>query len=40
MKRVMWWKNVKFTILLVVIVIVILFLIIMFSCGGPAFPNC
>jgi len=36
----MWWKNVKFTVLLVVIIIVILFLIIMFSCGGPAFPNC
>lgn len=39
-KRHMWWKNVKFQILLVVIVLLVLFFIVVLGCGGFAFPNC
>mmetsp|Transcript_18667 Transcript_18667/g.33756 ORF Transcript_18667/g.33756 Transcript_18667/m.33756 type:complete len:220 (+) Transcript_18667:685-1344(+) len=39
-KRHMWWKNVKFQILLVVIILLVLFFIVVLGCGGFAFPNC
>ena len=39
-KRYMWWKNFKITLIVVGIAIVILFFIIVLACGGFSFPNC
>lgn len=40
LKRAMWCKNVKLTILLVVIAIVVVYFIVALSCGGLAFQRC
>ncbi|CAG9326729.1 unnamed protein product [Blepharisma stoltei] len=39
-KRHMWWKNAKLTVLVSVIVIIILFFVIVLACGGFSFPRC
>ncbi|OMJ91292.1 hypothetical protein SteCoe_6183 [Stentor coeruleus] len=39
-KRHMWWKNVKYTLLLIVICFVIAFVISLIVCGGFKFKKC
>jgi len=40
LRRAMWWKNVKFIILIFVIVIAIIFIIVASACGGIKLPKC
>eukprot|EP01129_Flabellula_baltica_P015184 TRINITY_DN7554_c0_g1_i1.p1 TRINITY_DN7554_c0_g1~~TRINITY_DN7554_c0_g1_i1.p1 ORF type:complete len:230 (+),score=36.10 TRINITY_DN7554_c0_g1_i1:23-712(+) len=40
LKRAMWWKNAKMTILIVVIVIILLYIIFAAACGFPVFQVC
>ncbi|KAF9916873.1 hypothetical protein FBU30_001111 [Linnemannia zychae] len=40
LKRTMWWKNTKLTILLIFVVIVLTYLIISAACGFPFWSSC
>jgi len=40
LRRAMWWKNVKFIILICIFVIAIIYIIVASACGGPALKKC
>eukprot|EP00029_Vermamoeba_vermiformis_P002664 TRINITY_DN1303_c0_g1_i1.p1 TRINITY_DN1303_c0_g1~~TRINITY_DN1303_c0_g1_i1.p1 ORF type:complete len:255 (+),score=65.63 TRINITY_DN1303_c0_g1_i1:18-782(+) len=40
LKRSMWWKNVKLTIMIILILIVVVYIIVAISCGGLLFQGC
>merc|ERR1711998_255131 len=39
-KRKMWWKNMKMTLLIVIPTIIGAFFLVMYLCGGPSFAGC
>mmetsp|Transcript_2932 Transcript_2932/g.4554 ORF Transcript_2932/g.4554 Transcript_2932/m.4554 type:complete len:222 (+) Transcript_2932:22-687(+) len=39
-KRHMWWKNFKITLIVIAVILVIVFFIIVLVCGGFDFENC
>jgi vesicle-associated membrane protein 7 len=38
--RAMWWKYVKFTLILVVILAIVIYIILAAACGGADLPSC
>jgi len=40
LKRHLWWKNVKLTIIIILFLLAIIYVILAASCGGLALPNC
>jgi vesicle-associated membrane protein 7 len=40
LKRKMWWKNTRVTIILAIIIIIVLYLVIGAGCGYPAWGKC
>jgi vesicle-associated membrane protein 7 len=38
--RAMWWKYVKFTLILVVILAIVIYIILAAACGGADLPDC
>jgi len=40
LKRKMWWKNMKMTLLIVVPCLIGIFFVVMYLCGGPTFHGC
>eukprot|EP01086_Lenisia_limosa_P000392 TRINITY_DN106_c0_g1_i1.p1 TRINITY_DN106_c0_g1~~TRINITY_DN106_c0_g1_i1.p1 ORF type:complete len:251 (+),score=63.09 TRINITY_DN106_c0_g1_i1:129-881(+) len=40
LKRAMWWKNMKLTLIIVFIVFFFIYFIISMFCGGPLLPDC
>lgn len=40
LKRAMWWKNVKLTLVIVFVVLIVVYFIVALICGGLAFQRC
>lgn len=40
LRRAMWWKNMKFILMIGIFVIAIIYIIIASACGGPALKKC
>jgi vesicle-associated membrane protein 7 len=40
LKRAMWWKNLKLTLVIVFVVLVVIYFIVALICGGLAFQRC
>lgn len=40
LKRAMWWKNIKLTLLILVILVLIIYIILVIACGGFDLPSC
>ena len=40
LKRAMWWKNMKLTLIIALVVIILLYVIISAACGGLNWPKC
>ena len=40
LKRRMWWKNVKWWIIIAIVLTLVIYLILALSCGGPKLPKC
>jgi len=38
--RAMWWKYVKFTVILVIILAIVIYIICAAACGGADLPDC
>ncbi|CAG9322622.1 unnamed protein product [Blepharisma stoltei] len=39
-KRHMWWKNFKLSLIIIAILLVVIGFIVLLACGGFTFPNC
>lgn len=39
-KRHMWWKNFKLSLIIMLILIIVIAFIVLLACGGFTFPNC
>jgi len=40
LKRAMWWKNAKLTILIILVLLGVIYFILALACGGASLPGC